>query len=176
MVGATGPNTWRVAQRRRTRHMEDQLNAFVPHGHIEIDGAAHGPLAGVAFAVKDIFDVAGVVTGRGNPDWLRNHAPAVTNAPAVDALLGTGAKLVGKTITEELAFSVIGSNPYYGTPKNVAAPGRVPARPAGRRRRSAAEWCPSPWAAILAARCGCRRATTASTACDPPMVASASMA
>ncbi len=106
--------------------MEDQLNAFVPHGHIEIDGAAHGPLAGVAFAVKDIFDVAGVVTGRGNPDWLRSHAPAVTNAPAVDALLGTGAKLVGKTITEELAFSVIGSNPYYGTPKNVAAPGRVP--------------------------------------------------
>jgi amidase len=98
----------------------------VPHGHIEIDGAAHGPLAGVAFAVKDIFDVAGVVTGRGNPDWLRSHAPAVTNAPAVDALLGTGAKLVGKTITEELAFSVIGSNPYYGTPKNVAAPGRVP--------------------------------------------------
>jgi amidase len=33
---------------------------------------------------------------------------------------------VGKTITEELAFSVIGSNPYYGTPTNVAAPGRVP--------------------------------------------------
>ena len=37
-----------------------------------------------------------------------------------------GAKLVGKTVTEELAFSVIGTNPYYGTPKNVAAPGRVP--------------------------------------------------
>ena len=79
--------------------MEDQLNAFLPHGHIEIDGAAHGPLAGVAFAVKDIFDVAGVVTGRGNPDWLRSQAPAVINAPAVDALLGTGAKLVGNTIT-----------------------------------------------------------------------------
>jgi amidase len=106
--------------------MEDQLNAFVPHGHIEIDGVAHGPLAGIAFAVKDIFDVAGVVTGRGNPDWLGSHAPAVANAPAVDALLGAGAKLVGKTLTEELAFSVIGSNPYYGTPKNVAAPGRVP--------------------------------------------------
>jgi amidase len=106
--------------------MEDQLNAFVPHGHIEIDGAAHGPLAGVAFAVKDIFDVAGVVTGRGNLDWLTSHDPAVSNAPAVDVLLGAGAKLVGKTITEELAFSVIGSNPYYGTPKNVAAPGRVP--------------------------------------------------
>jgi amidase len=41
-------------------------------------------------------------------------------------LLGAGAKLVGKTVTEELAFSVIGTNPYYGTPQNVAAPGRVP--------------------------------------------------
>ncbi|HEX6111674.1 MAG TPA: amidase [Geminicoccaceae bacterium] len=106
--------------------MQDQLNAFVPHGHVEIEGSAHGPLAGVAFAVKDIFDVAGVVTGRGNPDWLASHAPATANAPAVAALLAAGAKLVGKTITEELAFSVIGTSPYYGTPKNVAAPGRVP--------------------------------------------------
>jgi amidase len=93
---------------------------------VQIDGAAQGPLAGVPFAVKDIFDVAGVITGRGNPDWLATHAPARANAPAVDALLDAGAKLVGKTVTEELAFSVIGSNPYYGTPRNVAAPGRVP--------------------------------------------------
>jgi amidase len=106
--------------------MRDSLGAFVPHGHVQIEGAAQGPLAGVPFAVKDIFDVAGVITGRGNPDWLASHAPASANALAVDALLDAGAKLVGKTITEELAFSVIGSNPYYGTPKNVAAPGRVP--------------------------------------------------
>jgi amidase len=98
----------------------------LPHGHVETAGAAQGPLAGVPFAVKDIFDVAGVITGCGNPDWLASHAPARANAAAVDALLGAGARLVGKTITEELAFSVIGSNPYYGTPKNVAAPGRVP--------------------------------------------------
>ena len=106
--------------------MQDPLNAFVPHGNIVIEGAAHGPLVGVAFAVKDIFDVAGVVTGRGNADWLTSHEPAAAHAPAVDALLGAGAKLVGKTVTEELAFSVIGTNPYYGTPRNVAAPGRVP--------------------------------------------------
>ena len=106
--------------------MQDPLGAFVPHGHVQIEGAAQGPLAGVPFAVKDIFDVAGVITGRGNPDWLASHAPAGANAPAVEALLAAGAKLVGKTVTEELAFSVIGSNPYYGTPKNLAAPGRVP--------------------------------------------------
>jgi amidase len=98
----------------------------VCHGHVAIAGAARGPLAGVPFAVKDIFDVAGAVTGRGNPDWLASHAPATAHAPAVDTLLNAGADLVGKTITEELAFSVIGSNPYYGTPQNVAAPGRVP--------------------------------------------------
>jgi amidase len=106
--------------------MQDPLGAFVPHGQVEIEGADQGPLAGVPFAVKDIIDVRGVITGRGNPDWLASQAPATANAPAVDALLAAGAKLVGKTITEELAFSVIGANPYYGTPKNVAAPGRVP--------------------------------------------------
>ena len=106
--------------------MQDPLGAFVPHGHVRIEGAARGRLAGVPFAVKDIFDVRGVVTGRGNPDWLASHGPATANAPAVDALLDAGAELVGKTVTEELAFSVVGSNPYYGTPKNVAAPGRVP--------------------------------------------------
>jgi amidase len=106
--------------------MQDPLGAFVPHGHVQIDGAAQGPLAAVPFAVKDIFDVAGATTGRGNPDWLASHAPATANAPAVGALLDAGAKLVGKTVTEELAFSVIGTNPYYGTPRNVAAPDRVP--------------------------------------------------
>lgn len=106
--------------------MSDPLGAFVPHGQVEIEGAPAGPLAGATFAVKDIFDVAGTVTGRGNPDWLASHAPAAANAPAVQAWLDAGARLVGKAITEELAFSVVGKNPHYGTPKNVAAPGRVP--------------------------------------------------
>ena len=106
--------------------MDDPLGAFAPHGHIEIEGAAHGPLVGATFAVKDIFDVAGTVTGRGNPDWLATHGAAKRHAPAVHALLAAGARLVGKTITEELAFSAVGTNPHYGTPKNVAAPDRVP--------------------------------------------------
>ena len=106
--------------------MDDPLGAFVPHGRIEIAGAADGPLAGATFAVKDIFDVAGTVTGRGNPDWLATHGPAERHAPAVAALLAAGARLMGKAVTEELAFSAVGSNPHYGTPKNVAAPGRVP--------------------------------------------------
>jgi amidase len=106
--------------------MNDPLGAFVPHGLIEVAGRAAGPLAGVSFAVKDIFDVAGIVTGCGNPDWLASHAPAERHAPAVQLLLDAGARLVGKTVTEELAFSAVGTNPHYGTPRNLAAPGRVP--------------------------------------------------
>jgi amidase len=105
--------------------MQDSLGAFVPHGRVEAAGAEAGPLLGTTFAVKDIFDVAGTVTGRGNPDWLASHEPARANAPAVQALLDAGSRLLGKTVTEELAFSVVGINPYYGAPTNVAARGRV---------------------------------------------------
>ena len=106
--------------------MQDPLGAFVPHGRVEIAGRTAGPLAGVSFAVKDIFDVAGIVTGCGNPDWLASHGAAERHAPAVQLLLDAGARLVGKTVTEELAFSAVGINPHYGTPRNLAAPGRVP--------------------------------------------------
>jgi len=112
--------------KRLPEDVQDLLGAFVPHGRTERAGAAEGPLAGATFAVKDIFDVEGTVTGRGNPDWLASHGPAAANAPAAQALLDAGARLVGKTVTEELAFAVIGINPHYGMPKNVAAPGRVP--------------------------------------------------
>jgi len=107
-------------------HTEDPLGAFMPGGRFERAGAPNGPLAGKTLAVKDIFDIEGTVTGRGNPDWLASHGPAEAHAPAVQALLDAGARLVGKTITEELAFAVIGINPHYGMPINVAAPGRVP--------------------------------------------------
>jgi amidase len=105
---------------------QNPLGAFVPHGRVERAGAAAGPLAGATFVVKDIFDVAGTITGRGNPDWLASSPPATANAPAVQALLDAGARMVGKTVTEELAFGMIGINPHYGMPENVAAPGRVP--------------------------------------------------
>lgn len=103
----------------------EEIGAFVPGVDVHIDGVADGPLAGLTFAAKDIFDIAGFVTGCGNPDWARTHGLAVTTAPAVQKLLDAGATLVGKTITEELAFSVTGENAHYGAPVNVNAPGRV---------------------------------------------------
>jgi amidase len=78
------------------------------------------------FAVKDLIDVAGAATGAGNPDWLRTHeAPAVT-APSVGLLLSAGASLAGKTVTDELAFSLEGENAHYGTPLNPACPDCLP--------------------------------------------------
>src|SRR3546814_5120221 len=91
----------------------DALGAFVPAPQPRIAGAPSGPLAGLRFAAKDIFDIAGFVTGCGNPDWALSHAPAARHAPAVQALLAAGAELVGKTITDELAYSLNGQNFHY---------------------------------------------------------------
>jgi len=50
--------------------MEDALRALVPGVEVDVRGAAGGPLFGLTFVVKDLFDIAGLVTGCGNPDWL----------------------------------------------------------------------------------------------------------
>ena len=104
----------------------DEVGAFVPGGQFSVAGAVAGPLAGLRFAAKDLFDVAGHVTGYGNPDWAAGRAPAVATAPWLRALEEAGAELVGKTITVELAYGLTGENVWYGTPRNPAAPERVP--------------------------------------------------
>jgi amidase len=107
------------------RRLDDRLHAFVD-AEVYLEGAAAGPLAGLTFAAKDIFDVAGFVTGGGNPDWRRTHPPAARTAWAVQALLEAGATLVGRTITDELTRGIFGENAHDGTPTNPRAPGRVP--------------------------------------------------
>jgi amidase len=85
-----------------------------------------GPLAGLRFAVKDLIDVAGHPTGCGNPTWLETHPRAAVSAVCIEQLLAAGATCIGKTITDEVAFSLLGENHFYGTPLNPAAPDRVP--------------------------------------------------
>jgi len=106
--------------------MSRDLGAFRLHLDRHEDAAASGPLAGLTFAVKDVFDVAGITTGGGNPDWLATHGPAQRTAPTVQACLDAGARLTGIAIADELAFSLLGENVHYGTPLNPAAPDRVP--------------------------------------------------
>jgi amidase len=101
-------------------------SAFVPHNlAAPLAGSPQGPLAGLTAAVKDMYDIAGERTGGGNPDWLAAQAPAKETCASVRKLLEAGATIIGKTITEEFFFSVVGINPYYGAPVNPRAPGRV---------------------------------------------------
>ncbi|MDB5962378.1 MAG: amidase [Massilia sp.] len=115
-----------LAEAESTFPIVDSVGAWVPHGRFVIAGRAGGPLAGLMFAAKDLFDVAGHVTGAGNPDWLATHPAATASSPLIDSLLAAGATLVGKTLTDELAYSINGDNVHYGTPINTRAPGRVP--------------------------------------------------
>ena len=106
--------------------MAGPLNAFVPDSNAHLPGAEGGPLSGLTFAAKDIFDIVGHVTGCGNPHWLATHEPAESNAWVVQQLVDAGAAMVGKTITDELTRGIFGENMHYGTPVNPNAPGRVP--------------------------------------------------
>ncbi len=100
--------------------------AFVEHGPASLQISDTGPLAGLDFAVKDLFDVAGYKTACGNPDRLRDNAPAVATAPSVIVALAAGARLIGKTHTDEVACGMFGMNPHFGTPINPRAPNRAP--------------------------------------------------
>lgn len=102
------------------------ISPFVPGTDIRVAGAATGPLAGLTFAAKDLFDIKGFPTGGGNPDWPRDHPVPTKHAWAVQTLLDGGADLVGKTITDEISLGILGENAFEGTPGNVNAPGRVP--------------------------------------------------
>jgi amidase len=90
-----------------------------------VSGAGTGPLAGYTVAVKDIFSVSGHAVGAGNPTWLAEAPVQRGHAEAVDALLRAGADVVGIAQTDELAFSLFGTNAHYGTPPNPAAPDKV---------------------------------------------------
>jgi amidase len=111
---------------RSRRRIDDRLNAFCQDTDAYLEGAADGPLSDLTFAAKDIFDIAGYVTGGGNPDWKATHGPAERTAWVVRVLVEAGATMVGKTITDEITRGIFGENAHYGTPVNPHAPGRVP--------------------------------------------------
>ena len=100
--------------------------AFAPGPSCRAAPTGRGALNNLRFAVKDLIDVAGFVTGGGNPDWRRSHGPAKATSPAVSRLLAAGAELIGRTVSDELAFSLEGENVHDGTPLNPACPDRLP--------------------------------------------------
>jgi aspartyl-tRNA(Asn)/glutamyl-tRNA(Gln) amidotransferase subunit A len=99
----------------------DPLNAVITR--VEPDGnPRQGPLAGRRLLVKDLIDTAGVRTTYGSRIYAE-HVPERT-APAAQRLLDAGAVLVGKANLPEFAWGVTGENPWYGTVRNPAHPGR----------------------------------------------------
>ena len=106
--------------------LDDRLGAFCTDTEAYLPGSPSGPLSGLSFAAKDIFDVAGHITGCGNPDWKATHEAADKTAWVIQTLVDAGASMVGKTHTDELTRGILGENAHYGTPTNPRAPGRVP--------------------------------------------------
>jgi amidase len=86
---------------------------------LDIPPHRSGLLSGLTFGVKDLIDIAFEKTGGGNASWEQAHAPAQVHAICVEQLLQAGARCLGKTVSDELAFSLLGENHFYGTPLNI---------------------------------------------------------
>jgi aspartyl-tRNA(Asn)/glutamyl-tRNA(Gln) amidotransferase subunit A len=80
--------------------------------------AAPSRFAGIPVSIKDLFDIKGQVTRAGSRA-LEDSAPAEQDAPVVSRLRGAGFVVIGRTNMTEFAYSGIGINPHYGTPKSV---------------------------------------------------------
>lgn len=102
----------------------DPYQCFVRDNHIALSHTNKGELNGLVFSVKDVFDVKGSTYSNGHPEWLVSHPMATQNATAIDLLLSEGADLVGKTICDELCFSISGENWHYGSPIHPLDPMR----------------------------------------------------
>jgi aspartyl-tRNA(Asn)/glutamyl-tRNA(Gln) amidotransferase subunit A len=80
--------------------------------------AAPSPYAGIPVSIKDLFDIRGQVTRAGSRA-LEDSAPAEADATAVARLRRAGFIVIGRTNMTEFAYSGIGINPHYGTPKGT---------------------------------------------------------
>src|SRR5712691_8688404 len=94
------------------------LEAADAMDHLRKAGAAPSPYAGIPVSIKDLFDIKGQVTRAGSRA-LDDSAPAEADAPAVARLRRAGCIVIGRTNMTEFAYSGIGINPHFGTPKGA---------------------------------------------------------
>src|SRR5437660_1139821 len=89
--------------------------------------AAPSPFAGIPVSIKDLFDIKGQVTRAGSRA-LEDSAPADADAPVVARLRRAGFIVIGRSNMTEFAYSGIGINPHFGTPKGTwnRSEGHVP--------------------------------------------------
>ncbi|MDQ2691280.1 MAG: amidase [Chloroflexota bacterium] len=117
---------------RQIERLNPQLNAFItvldPRDTLRAQGSEDsgeaGALGGIPFAIKDLFDTAGIRTTAGST-FFSEHIPQ-EDAFVVEKIKQAGAILMGKTNTHEIALGVTGNNPHYGTARNPWDPSRTP--------------------------------------------------
>jgi aspartyl-tRNA(Asn)/glutamyl-tRNA(Gln) amidotransferase subunit A len=116
-----GPRTFLSAHESQALAAADQVDA---QRH---DGANLHALAGIPISIKDLFDEAGFTTLGGSRVLVGTPA-ATRNSTVVERLRKAGAVIIGRTNLVEFAFSGLGLNPHYGTPKNTfdRTTGRIP--------------------------------------------------
>ncbi|WP_395827985.1 amidase [Elstera sp.] len=113
-------------------HAETARAAAENSDRLRAAGIIPSPLSGLTVSIKDLLDEAGQVTRAGSV--ARDDAPpAFQDSPVVAQLRAAGAVIVGRTNMTEFAFSGLGLNPHYGTPRNpfgrelgAGASGRIP--------------------------------------------------
>ena len=108
-------------------HESDALAAADKADAERRSGANPRSLSGIPISIKDLFDEAGVIT-LGGSTVLVGAPPAKRDSTVVQRLKEAGAIIIGRTNLTEFAYSALGINPHYGTPKNVfdRATGRIP--------------------------------------------------
>jgi aspartyl-tRNA(Asn)/glutamyl-tRNA(Gln) amidotransferase subunit A len=116
-----GSRTFLQVSRETARMAADGIDA------LRAAGAAPSPFAGIPISIKDLFDIRGDVTMAGSRA-LADAAPAAADAPSVGRLRRAGFVVIGRTNMTEFAYSGLGLNPHYGTPRNPwdRATGRIP--------------------------------------------------
>lgn len=119
--GGEGARAFITVHAAQARAMADAVDVLRKAGRVP------GRYAGIPISLKDLCDIAGEVTTAGSRA-LADAAPAVANAPVVARLLAAGFIPVGRTNMTEFAFSGLGINPHYGTPKSPwdRTTGRIP--------------------------------------------------
>ncbi|MGY4486703.1 hypothetical protein ACVWWR_005894 [Bradyrhizobium sp. LM3.2] len=129
--------------------------------------AAPSRYAGIPVSIKDLFDIKGQVTRAGSRA-LDDSSPAEQDAPTVARLRKAGFVVIGRTNMTEFAYSGIGINPHYGTPKGAwnRAEGHVPGGSSSGAPRCpcSTAWRTARSALIPAAPAAFRRPITASSA------------
>lgn len=103
----------------------DPLQSFMRFNHVALKGKDEGTLAGTVFAIKDVFKVLGSTYSNGHPKWLETHGPDDFTSSFITQMLEAGADMVGKTICDELCYSISGENWHYGSPVNPHDPMRL---------------------------------------------------